>query len=546
MADINISVAAIDEASEVLKEVRDNIQLVATETEQAAASVENSSSSFQVSLGGLAKAAAAAVTAYAGFVSIRSILGFMGDATDAFSVQTEALEGLKAAMDPLVPNAKAAAQAHAEFAAQLQAVTAVGDEVTLGLQKRAYLLGVEESQLDSVAAAAIGVAEATGLGLNEALRKVNDTINGNTGALGEYLPALKETEDAEEQLRLVSELAANGLEQKQESLDRLAGSQEAAQGAMGDLMETIGQALAPFEILINQGVQVFAETLNSLLIPSVEGANSAFQAMGEWKDWLVEKAVAVAVGFSVVWDNVGQIVQLAGVTLELTMIQMVGAIEHALTVQAPAYAIWFADNFVNIIVDMGSAVATAITNIGKNIGELAFAIFNFVSSGFEGGMEGFSQKLSNAVFVGVMDGFEPTTQALPEIAKRQISAYEQSLINEGSKLTFNLADDFRKKFDLQMDRIRGMQADIPEIDVDLSATVDQGLKDSMAANSQALQAVEGRLLTRGRAEDPTETVAENTTKMVGEQKKTNDRVDQLAKAIERNNPEIAITEVATL
>jgi hypothetical protein len=48
------------------------------------------------------------------------------------------------------------------FASDMQKLTGVGDEVTLGLMRQAAMLGVDADQLDDAAKAAIGLSEATG------------------------------------------------------------------------------------------------------------------------------------------------------------------------------------------------------------------------------------------------------------------------------------------------------------------------------------------------------------------------------------------------
>jgi hypothetical protein len=131
-----------------------------------------------------------------------------------------------------------------------------------------------------------------------------------------------------------------------------------ASGAVGDLMESVGALLAPVRILISAGIQTLAESLQTLLVPAVAYAEEVLANIGPVMDWVKEKVIAgvnLMVGaftfFEVILTNLDSVWSLVVAQTELYMLQISGAIMHALTEVIPAYAVWFGENFVNLIRD---------------------------------------------------------------------------------------------------------------------------------------------------------------------------------------------------
>lgn len=442
----------------------------------------------------LAKFAGAAIGVY-------SSARYIHTATDAFNTQTKAVAGLSGALRNQVADVEAATAAHAEYAAELQRLTTVGDEVTIGIMRRAALLGVEESQLDAVAAATIGVSEATGLGLNESLKKVNETINGNARALGEYLPALKATEDAEEQLRLVTELAEQGLKQKEQSLSRLDGAQARATGAIGDMNEQIGALIAPLRTVVSQGLAVFAETATSALIPAVEWMNSSLEEFGEWSEWAAKVAVGAVTGIEVAFTQAGKAVDLAGTTIALAYVKWTEDAKWAAGV-VMEHAEWFGENYGNLIYDVINIANEAFKNMFSTLGTMHEAFFEWLRTGMVGGMAGLGGMLGKAIGESVQDELDFATSALPEIVDRNITEQERALAERMANLGLDIGDAFNSKFASRMKAFEANLAKPRSISVDLSSKLDLDIDDDLKKNASKLNAVESRLLTRGTSDDP--------------------------------------------
>lgn len=68
---------------------------------------------------------------------------------------------------------------------------------------------------------------------------------------------------------------------------------------------------------------------------------------------------------------------------------------------------WFGENWFNVLRDMTVGAATAWTNIGKNLGEIMYKVFEWVRSGFSE-----SLKID---WTPLMDGFKASTKELPKV-----------------------------------------------------------------------------------------------------------------------------------
>jgi len=233
------------------------------------------------------------------FALVRTVQGFgnaIADANAAYDKQADAVSGLNKALELQGANvAKESARLQA-FAGDLQKLTGVGDEATLAFMKQASMLGVNADQLEDVTKASIGLAEVTGQSLEESLKSLRTAQEGNFSGFEEQLPQLKAMATAEEKLAYVTEMAAKGLEAKADASMTVSGMAERANGAIGDLMEMVGQLLAPIRILISQGLKTLAESLQQVLAPAAQYAQSVLENIGPVMDYVKEKVVQAVNG----------------------------------------------------------------------------------------------------------------------------------------------------------------------------------------------------------------------------------------------------------
>lgn len=310
-----------------------------------------------------------------------------------------------------------------------------------------------------------------------------------------------------------------------------------AQEAIHQLMIAVGGLLAPLIQVGAEGITVLAATITTIMQPAIAWMTSAFQTMRPMIDMFLQGLIAAATGAEVAFTNMGKVVQLAWLAFKLGFAQMIEGTKHTFTVVLPAYVQWFADNTYNLLRDAAVGMATVLTNFGKNLGEFGAAIYMWVSSGMQGGLDGLMNQLGQTMMVGLTDGFEAQTQALPEIAARQITDYEKQLMGQMAVVGGNLADEFNAKF---AERTAGIADTLAfkgepskEAPAEKLTTSLASVADSQATIAQQLSASESRLLTRGPSEGPMQSVAQASQKTAVAAEKTQEASDRMVDLLEQ-------------
>ena len=132
-----------------------------------------------------------------------------------------------------------------EAAKEIQRMTVYGDEFVLELMAQAVNLGAVGNEIDQYTRQAIGLATALKLDLNTAIRYVTMAHQGEFTVLQRYLPALRETTDATEQLTIVTAAAAAGMLQAEEETNTFVGQLRQLGNELSDVGEDIGMAFVP-------------------------------------------------------------------------------------------------------------------------------------------------------------------------------------------------------------------------------------------------------------------------------------------------------------
>lgn len=528
MSDVDISIGARDEASRVLKGVREEIAKMGSTIESEAGRMDAATESLEISFGGVAVAGAVLAGVYAGFTGVRRAIDFAWEASEAYKVQEDASVGLTAALERQLATTRQLAnqgsrdfaqdiqtaagteaqalreivEGHEAYARSLQRMTGVGDEVILGIEQQAVMLGVQESQLDMVAKATLGISKATGLGYKTALRKVNETITGNTDALADYLPALKQTEDATRQVALVNELAMQGLNQHKNALNTLSGSQEAANAAMTDLRELVGSLIEPFRMMINSGIMAWASAMTDTLTPAVEDFNEGLGDLGEWTDWAARRGIVMAATMKTGWENMGDAATLMYLKLQLGWTQYSSSATNALE-QVYNNADWFAENLPTVMEASWDVISADFTNTFDYIRNYWGVVWDWMWGGFTDGLDGVDRKLNELANKYLNDqGFVAPDMDLLPWSEREVSQYEKDMI----ATIQTLEEELSKKRDLNISEMMSKYEKAMEeigLKTDLSSILkpDKELGKQIK-NLQDLQATEARLLTRGPVEKP--------------------------------------------
>ena len=203
----------------------------------------------------------------------------------------------------------------------------------------------------------------------------------------------------------------------------------------------------------------------------------------------------------VAWNNLPIVIQMAIDSTALILVRFANDVAHLFTVVIPTYTSWFATNFTNILRDGFNAAKTVITNFFTVAADLVQKGFTFITSrGTEGSID-FAMSLSKALSTNLLDGFEATTDELPQIAERAATETEKALERDLGKAAGFLADQYESKVQERLDRLKtklDTKVDVKAPDVvDMKLDVSAKLGNALS-NIQASQAVTGRLLTKGR------------------------------------------------
>ena len=559
--DVRIQFGVQDRASEALKKISDSTRKMERTIADVARSTKKSARMMEVGLKSVAVAAAALGTLKIAAAGVKAAFQAATQYVDAAEQQAEAARGMT--------------QAQQDFAASLQVATNLGDEATLALMRQAEMMGFTKEQSDDVTLAAAGLAEAMGVSQTTALKMASAAVSGNTKMLQRYIPAVRDAATEEERLAIITETAAAGLNKLQEDAQSTRGAMERSAGAFGDLQEKIGAILSPLYRVIHTGLAIFAETLQTAVGPAIEMASNGFDGAGnaiqgfyrvmQTAAQVVGAAIQTTVavfrslfatmfsgfssageaggGFAETIDNVARFI-IRGLTyVEVTLTnlpkiwEMVGAaialraetiradLEQLLTVAIPSYAKWFSDNFVNLATDAFNAYITIAKNWATNIGDIVSRVWEFVSSGFEGGLSGLATDIGAVAGRNLLEGFEAQTEALPDIPARQLTDMEKNLMSMMGKTAVELGSEFQEKFAERTAHLGG-SIETPEIEMpDLSQfgvggngeglgifePVSNFFKGMFSEAGEAIQsavepiqATESRLLSRGTDANPVE------------------------------------------
>jgi len=457
-------------------------------------------------------------------------------------------------------------------------------------------MGVSKDQTDEVATASAGLAEALGIGQSAALKMVTQAMAGNTSMLARSIPALRGVTDQTEALAIISETAGKGLLKLQTDAQSTRGVMERSAGAFGDLSEKIGALFEPIYRVTHQGLAIFAETLQTALGPAITSVNGAFDSMRPYIEAAMEgfRSTAIVVGVAVeaivsvmgglvaaVFGTAGStasgaemissaidgaarfiigaitIVEVAltnlptvwdmavtGIALHLETMR--ADVEHVFTVVLPTYIGWFGDNALNLLTDYFNLYVTILTNFGEKVANFWSTIFDFISSGFDGGVSGLASKLGEALSGSLVEGFIAKTESLPEIAGRELTGSEAALAGDLARMGSDLAGQFNDKF---QSRIAALDADLSssvQVEVpDIGALARQEIDSKVEVSIPQLKGTDERLLTRGSVDDPNKQTAENTKALVEATKNLGkDIATELAPLINSDTDSVSFVEVA--
>ncbi len=152
------------------------------------------------------------------------------------------------------------------LASEIQRITTYGDEQVLEMQAMASAMGVNSAQMEGAIRTAIGLSSALEMDVMTAVKAASAAVQGKTGALQAYIPALSKCKTEAEKLAEVQKLAASGFAQAEAGVDTLDGRLKQCANAWGDLQEVIGEAFAPAVKNVATMLRVVCELVTSMPI----------------------------------------------------------------------------------------------------------------------------------------------------------------------------------------------------------------------------------------------------------------------------------------
>jgi hypothetical protein len=203
------------------------------------------------SLSGLAKKAGAAAGV---FFAAKGLISGMSAIIDSAREQELAEKKLETALGKVSNELLKQASA-------LQKQTIYGDEAILSGQAFLAQMGLEESAIKKLTPAILDMASAKGMDLNAAFDLVSKTMGSSTNALSRYGLEVEGAVGSDERLStMLSELNDKFYGQAEASAYGL-GSITQMNNAIGDLAESLGNALSPLIVSVTKGIQGITEGL---------------------------------------------------------------------------------------------------------------------------------------------------------------------------------------------------------------------------------------------------------------------------------------------
>jgi hypothetical protein len=468
MADLEVTLGAKNEASEVLRQFQQDFQ--------------NAGQNIQFSLRGLGQLAGLTAVVVGVVEGAKAIANFATSSVTAFDEVNKSAIRLNETLAVLPNAAGVSGDQLSRLAEQLERVTNVDQSQIVNQMTAAARRGADPGQLDEMAEAAIGLARVFDRDLGSAMRLVEQATQGNFEAFRGLIPQIDALATEEEKLAAVSKLAQTGLENKAQAARSALESSEALHVATKQLYQTVGALVVPFRDAVYKGMVLISDFINGQLNPDFDTFEQTIQ---RFKDSVsnvaMEVAEAFVTGFTIAEFAVKNFsdslrVMVDGITLLIvSMSQEIPFRFQEMAIQMS----WLVENIGAI---------TAVVAMGKTTFAEAF-------------------------------------QDMPTLGQREITKLEESLANSINERSIGLVDEFARTLN---ERIAGLRREFQvPFDVNLARNQRPQAGTGLQNQLRDLQAFESRILTRGPAQSPVDKIAENTAKMVEAQRDTTRAIEGL-------------------
>lgn len=255
-----------------LRKTDSNAKKMDKEFKKLGDGVNNSMGKMGVAVGAFAGVLGAQVLTGALNLAKDAVMGLVDalifDGIEAAQVQEDAINSMNQSLINAGRFSEEASQDMQDFASQLQSVSKVGDETTIGLLALANNFARSNEEAKRMTQAAIELDAATGMGLDSALKNLGKTTAGLAGELGESIPALRsltaEQLKAGEAIDLVLRKFGGTAAA---AVNTYSGALQQLKNAWGDTTEITGSAITQNTVvieLIKMGKSILEEFNNEL------------------------------------------------------------------------------------------------------------------------------------------------------------------------------------------------------------------------------------------------------------------------------------------
>ena len=531
---VNILLSARDEASPAINKAAkssDHLSESMKGTSSAGAgagmSMKGMVGPLALIAGGFLAAKAAAAVAKMAFQAFTNNLSA---SLDAWAVQEEAMRGNSQELQ--------------DYASDLQALTNIGDEVILNAMQMARGMGVAEEDMKGVTQTAIALSEITGKDLNASMKMAAKGSEGYIEALEAVFPEMRSMSTLAEKQAFANEKLGNSYAMAQQGTDTLGGALTSLGNNWGDMLEKVGQLLAPFIQKIADWFNRISPIIQKVIAKALPMMQNFAAKMQEVAAWIGEKLVYAFTFIEQAVLNWQQVMAVAGLFVYGKILKFVEDVRHFFTGVIPGLIKWFADNWMNIFRDMFVAYITMWKNRIQQVVDLVTLFWDAITGKIGAGEA--MLKVGEIAGRNLLEGFKATTQPLPDLLKRQMTVEEKSIAAAQKAIGTNFMDKVDKKYE---ERIKGFKdtfkmelgGDAGEWEgVDFaSGKKDDDKKDEKKEGKKELggmKASEGRLLSRGR-QTSAQQALQKQDKMNALLKKIEDAVKRAAEALEDEKEE---------
>lgn len=262
MASSKVSLELVAEVKEALK----GIQVFSSSATQSLQKVESNFAKIQstaASLGGLLAGGA--------------LIAGLKSMVDASAQQEAAFNQMATSLKLAGDYSEGAVKSMSDFAAELQATSVVGDDLTFKMIALAKSFNLGNESAKKLVKAASNLAATTGQDLETSVKQLGMSFDGTAGRLQEMLPELRNF--TAEQLKAGA--AVDYINQRfggaaSEATKTFAGAMEQAKNSLGDIFDSLGSVV----------------TKSDAVISAINGMTKAFTAMAESRHF---RAIAVGV-----------------------------------------------------------------------------------------------------------------------------------------------------------------------------------------------------------------------------------------------------------